>query len=680
MYGRHLPGATPTESGTAFSMHSAVADGVELCLFEGDDEVRIDMDADGQGGFSLVVPGAGPGTVYGFRVHGPWEPTAGHRCNAAKLLSDPYARDHAGELRDHPALYGHVLNSPERISSLDSAPYMFKSKVIDETFDWNGDRSPSVPMSDTIIYETHVKGFTMRHPGVPEELQGTYAGLAHPAAIEHLTSLGVTAVELLPVHFFVHDQHLKDEGRRNYWGYNSIGFFAPHRGYAASDDAVREFKGMVKLLHDAGLEVILDVVYNHTAEGNELGPTLSFRGIDNRSWYRLTPEDEQYYVNWTGTGNTVDMSSPVALRMVMDSLRYWVSDMHVDGFRFDLATVLGRTHRDFDRWGAFFGAVSQDPVLSQAKMIAEPWDVGPNGYRVGEYPAGWSEWNDSFRDVIRDFWKSTKGALPAFAGRLTGSADVFGPSNRTQTASINMITTHDGFTLRDVVSYDLKHNEANGEGNRDGHADNHSWNSGVEGETDNPMILEIRAARSRSMLASLLLAQGVPMLLGGDEIGRTQSGNNNAYNQDNPISWYDWSDPDSDLFEFTSRLIGLRREHPTFRRTEWLPEHGEAGQVEWFTPSGEKKSIDDWRKAYARSVMVSFDGAAVRHNGSTITDDDFLIMANASDRELTFTIPPEIGEVGWEIELHTAADRKIELVDHSVVLPLFVMAVLRRAR
>ncbi|MGD2061838.1 MAG: glycogen debranching protein GlgX, partial [Acidimicrobiia bacterium] len=484
-------------------------------------------------------------------------------------------------------------------------------------------------------------------------------------------------VDLLPIHQFVQDQHLLASGRRNYWGYNSIGFFAPHNEYSATDDPVREFKGMVKHLHEAGIEVILDVVYNHTAEGNHLGPTLAFRGIDNDAYYRLA-DDKSRYLNWTGTGNTLDMSNPQSLQIVMDSLRYWVSEMRIDGFRFDLATVLGRTHADFDAWGAFFGAISQDPVVSGVKLIAEPWDVGPHGYRVGEFPYGWSEWNDSFRDVTRDFWRSAKGSLPAFAGRLTGSADIFGPSGRNQTASINLITAHDGFTLADVVSYNDKHNEANGEGNRDGHSDNRSWNSGVEGPTDDPAVLTIRRRRQRSMLATLMLSQGVPMMLGGDEIGRTQRGNNNAYNQDNIISWYDWDSADRALEEFTSRLIGLRRSHPTFRRTWWLPEHGEAGQVEWFTPAGEKKSIDDWLKHYARSVTVSFDGARVVHDGEIVRDDDFLVMVNASDTDIEFTIPPEIGEVGWELVLHTDPDQDPELEDGSITLPRFVLAVLRR--
>ncbi|MDH3250489.1 MAG: glycogen debranching protein GlgX [Acidimicrobiia bacterium] len=671
-------GATPTSDGVRFALRSDVADGVELCLFDGPEEFRIGMERTGSGVFSTTVPGISAGAVYGFRVHGPWDPKRGHRCNAAKLLIDPYGRQFVGSMESDPSIYGHDLGDPFRISPHNSAPHMMKSIVIDSSFDWGDDRPPGHSMADTVLYETHVKGITKNHPDIPTELRGTYAGLAHPVTIEHLGRLGVTAVELLPIHQFVQDQHLIAAGRRNYWGYNSIGFFAPHNGYAATDDPVREFKGMVKHLHAAGIEVILDVVYNHTAEGNHLGPTLSFRAIDNNAYYRLG-DDLSQYLNWTGTGNTLDMSNPQSLQIVMDSLRYWVSEMRIDGFRFDLATVLGRTHSEFDPWGAFFGAISQDPVLSGAKLIAEPWDVGPHGYRVGEYPYGWSEWNDSFRDVTRDFWRSAKGVLPAFAGRLTGSADIFGPSGRNQTASVNLITAHDGFTLADVVSYNHKHNEPNGEGNRDGHSDNRSWNSGVEGPTDDPDVLKIRRRRQRSMLATLMLAQGVPMMLGGDEIGRTQRGNNNAYNQDNFISWYDWENADRELLAFTSRLIELRRSHPTFRRTRWLPEHGEAGQVEWFTPSGEKKSIDDWHKAYARSVTVSFDGASVVHDGEVVRDNDFLVMANASDTDIEFRIPPVIGEIGWELVLHTDPDDGIELANGAITLPRFVLAVLRRS-
>lgn len=672
-------GAHPDPMGTTFAIRSDIAEAIELCIFSDDTEHRITMDRVSGPIFAARVDGAGPGTEYGFRVYGPWDPAAGRRCNPAKLLLDPYARLIAGQVASNDAVLGHSLDDPSAPSEVDSAPYVMRSVVIDPGFDWGNDGPPDTPLADSVIYETHVKGFSATHPDIPEHLRGTYAGMAHPASISYLSALGVTAVELLPVHQFVQDRFLIDDGLRNYWGYNSIGFFAPHNEYAATADPVREFKGMVKHLHAAGIEVILDVVYNHTAEGSHMGPTLSLRGLDNDAYYRLTP-DRTHYVNWSGTGNTIDMSNPQPLRLVMDSLRYWVEEMHIDGFRFDLATVLGRSEFEFDHWGAFFGAVSQDPVLEGVKLIAEPWDVGPNGYRVGEYPHGWSEWNDSFRDVTRDFWRSAKGSLPVFAGRLTGSEDLFGPSGRSQTASVNLITSHDGYTLADLVAYNKKHNLANGENNRDGHSDNRSWNSGAEGPTADPAVLAIRRRRQRSMLSTLLLAQGVPMLLGGDELGRTQAGNNNAYNQDNPTNWYDWSTADADLIEFTSRLISLRRNHPTFRRTQWLPDHGEPGQVAWFTPGGDQKTADDWRRDYARAVAVYLDGSSIKRFDKTVTDDDFLIMVNGSDARIDFHIPEAIGEAGWEIELHTDEGDGVTISDFTITLERFVMAVLRRPR
>ena len=682
MWPMHTPpglGASLEPHGVTFRVRSDIAESVQVCIFDGDAEFRIGMDLCPDRTYATTVADAGVGTRYGFRVTGPWDPSAGHRCNPAKLLMDPYGLCFEGAVANNSAVFGHDVDEPSMLSPLDSAPYVMKSIVQDRHFDWGQTDRPRRALEDSVIYETHVKGFTATHPSIPEELRGTYAGLAHPAAIEHLVTLGVTAVELLPVQQFVQDLHLVDNGRRNYWGYNSIGFFAPHNEYAATDDPIREFKGMVKHLHAAGLEVILDVVYNHTAEGNHLGPTLAFKGLDNNEYYRLTA-DRNFYLNWAGTGNTIDLSNPQPLQLVMDSLRYWVSEMHVDGFRFDLATVLGRSHTDFDPWGAFFGAVSQDPILKRTKLIAEPWDIGPHGYRVGEFPDGWSEWNDSFRDVTRDFWRSTKGALPSFASRFTGSADIFGPSGRKQTASINFVTSHDGFTLDDLVSYDEKHNHVNGEGNRDGHSDNRSWNSGVEGPTDDPEVISIRRRRRRSMLATVLLAQGVPMLLGGDEIGRSQRGNNNAYNQDNPLTWYDWDSVDEDLFAICQRMIDLRLTHPTFRRTDWLPERGEAGRVEWFTPAGEQKSIDDWRKHAARAVTVSFDGGSVTHGPTTSTDSDFLIMANASDDPIEFSIPADVGELGWNVVLHTDPDIDPALADGVITVREFVMTVLERNR
>jgi isoamylase len=549
--GAHLEG-----DGVRVGVFSGVADVVELCLFEdGGGETRHALErADGDVWHGHVA-GAGHGTRYGFRVHGPWDPGAGLRCNAAKLLLDPYARAIAGGVEWNAALDGDNAD--------DSAPFVPRSVVSAEPFDWGDDHPPRTALADSVIYELHVKGFTRLHPEVPEALRGTYAGLAHPAAIAHLQRLGVTAVELLPVHQFVHDRALVARGLRNYWGYQSIGYFAPHNEYAASGDQVAEFKAMVRALHSAGLEVLLDVVFNHTAEGDEHGPTLCFRGLDNPAYYRLA-DDRSRYVDDTGCGNTLDAHRPHGLRLVMDSLRYWVQEMHVDGFRFDLAVSLGRTTTDFDPFGGFLDAVGQDPILSEIKLIAEPWDIGHGGYDLGDFPPGWSEWNGRYRDTARDFWRGAPGTLGDFATRLTGSSDLYGRGRR-PTASINLVTVHDGFTLTDLVSYDAKHNEANGEDNRDGSNDNRSWNCGVEGPTDDPAVLELRARQRRNLLATLLLSEGVPLLLAGDELGRTQGGNNNAYCQDNPISWIDW-DGDRDLLDFVAAVCRIRRENDVFRR------------------------------------------------------------------------------------------------------------------
>ncbi|MEX1271709.1 MAG: glycogen debranching protein GlgX, partial [Acidimicrobiia bacterium] len=499
-----------------FAVWSGVAEQVHLSLF--DDGIEHTFALPGRTGdvFHGHLSGVGPGLRYAFRVEGPWDPAHGDRCNPSKLLADPYARMLEGPSKERHLLRGHAPGESHLPDGRDSAPAALRSVVVDHAFDWGDDTAPAIPIADSVIYEVHVKGLTARHPDVPEELRGTYAGLAHPAVIEHLRALGVTTVELLPIQHFVHDQFLLDRGLRNYWGYNTIGFFAPHLEYAATDDPISEFKGMVRLLHAAGLEVILDVVYNHTAEGNHLGPTLAFRGYDNQAYYRLDPSNRAHYLNWTGTGNTLNLGSPVVLQLVMDSLRYWVAEMHIDGFRFDLATTLGRTHSDFDPLGAFFGAVSQDPTLRRTKLIAEPWDVGPNGYRVGQFPHRWSEWNDGYRDTVRDFWKATPSSLGSFGNAVTGSSPLFETSGRSPTASVNFVTSHDGFTLADVVAYNEKHNRANGETNRDGHSDNRSWNSGTEGPTDDGTVREIRTRRTRSMATSLLLSQGVPMLLGGD--------------------------------------------------------------------------------------------------------------------------------------------------------------------
>ena len=636
-------GAHSEGDGVRFAVFSSVADGVDVCVFdEGGRETRHPLELGDGGVWHGHVPGAGHGTRYGFRVHGPWDRGAGLFCNAAKLLLDPYARAVHGGVEWHAAVNG--------ADPADSAPYVPRSVVSVEPFEWGDDRPPRTALADSVIYEAHVKGLTYLHPDVPESLRGTYAGLAHPAVIEHLQRLGVTAVELLPVHQFVHDGPLVARGLRNYWGYQPIGYFAPHNEYAASGDAVAEFKQMVRALHAAGLEVLLDVVYNHTAEGNQDGPTLCFRGLDNPAYYRLA-EDRRYYVDDTGVGNTLDTHRPAALRLVMDSLRYWAQEMHVDGFRFDLAATLGRGADDFDPFSAFLDAVGQDPVLSEVKLIAEPWDWG--GYDLGDFPAGWSEWNGRYRDTVRDFWRGAPGMLADFATRLTGSPDLFGHGRR-PTASINLVTVHDGFTLNDLVSYDAKHNEANGEGNRDGNDDNRSWNCGAEGPNDDPSVLELRARQRRNFLATLLLSEGVPLLLGGDELGRTQRGNNNAYCQDNEISWVDWTQADRELSEFVARVCRLRREHHVFRRTRFFA----AGELRWLRPDGQRMEAADWSNPGARAVTV---GGA-----------DGLLLVNAWWEPLSFRLPDDRT---WAVELDTAdptigrlASGTIELRGRSMVL------------
>jgi isoamylase len=636
-------GAHSEGDGVRFAVFSSVADGVDVCVFdERGRETRHPLEHGDGDVWHGHVPGAGHGTRYGFRVHGPWDPSAGLRCNAAKLLLDPYTRAVRGGVEWHQAVNG---DDPA-----DSAPYVPRSVVSAEPFEWGDDRPPRTALADSVIYEAHVKGLTYLHPDVPEPLRGTYAGLAHPAVIEHLQRLGVTAVELLPVHQFVHDGALVARGLRNYWGYQPIGYFAPHNEYAASGDAVGEFKHMVRALHAAGLEVLLDVVYNHTAEGNQDGPTLCFRGLDNPAYYRLA-EDRRYYVDDTGVGNTLDTHRPAALRLVMDSLRYWAQEMHVDGFRFDLAATLGRGGTDFDPSGAFLDAIGQDPVLSEVKLIAEPWDWG--GYDLGDFPAGWSEWNGRYRDTVRDFWRGTPGTLADFATRLTGSSDLFGHGRR-PTASINLVTVHDGFTLNDLVSYDAKHNEANGEGNRDGNDDNRSWNCGAEGPTDDRSVLALRARQRRNLLVTLLLSDGVPLLLGGDELGRTQRGNNNAYCQDNEISWVDWAQADRDLLEFVARVCRLRRQHDVFRRTRFFA----TGELGWLRPDGQPMEAADWSNPGARAVAV---GGA-----------DGLLLVNAWWEPLGFRLPDDRT---WAVELDSAdptvgrrASGTIELAGRSLVL------------
>ena len=661
---------------TEFGIRSTVAEAVELCLFDGAGaERRVEMTRDDHS-FRARVDGVTPGAAYGFRVHGPWDPARGLRCNPAKLLLDPRALRMTGDVRFHPSIFGHRAEDPAARSELDSAPHTMRSVVVDTAFDWGDDRPPRIPTSEMVVYETHVKGITAAHPDVPADLRGTYSGLAHPAVIDHLVGLGVTSVELLPVHAFTHEPHLLAAGGRNYWGYNTVGFLAPHEAYAATDDPVSEFKTLVRALHEAGLEVLLDVVYTHTAEGAASGPTLSFRGIDNPAWYRLDPADPARYLNWTGTGNTLDFGKVEPLRLAMDSLRYWAEEMHVDGFRFDLATTLGRTRGPFDPMGAFFGAVVQDPALMGVKLIAEPWDVGPGGYQVGSFPRRWMEWNDRYRDTIRDFWKSTDGSLSVFATRITGSSDLYEGRGRRPTATVNYVTSHDGFTLLDLVSYDERHNHANGEQNRDGHPDNRSWNGGVEGPTDDPAVLALRRRRRRSILATVLLSQGVPMILGGDELGRTQDGNNNAYNQDGPLTWYDWSAVDEEFLEFTRDVVALRRSHPTFRRSAWLHEYGDDqhDHVGWFTPDGSPMTVSDWHLPEARAVGLYLAGAVVHAAGTTTADDDFVLLFNGGPDEVAFLLADSPED--WEVALDTTGTS--EMADAAVPVDGFGLVVLRR--
>jgi len=666
-YGRPYPlGATFDGYGTNFAVYSELAEGVELCIFNSH-ERRVAM-TEGTGGiWHVYLPELGPGTEYGFRVHGPWEPKRGMRCNPHKLLIDPYARELAGSPTWHPSMLGHESDPEGPLSKVDSAPHTLKSVVTSNFFDWGNDRKLDIPWNESVIYEVHVRGFTMRNPDVPEALRGTYAGLAHPATIEYLKKLGVTAIELLPVHQFFHDGFLLDRGLRNYWGYHSIGYFAPHNEYASRqrrNTIVAEFKHMVKMMHRAGIEVILDVVYNHTAEGNHAGPLLSLRGFDNPAYYRLMPDRPAYYMDYTGTGNTLNMRNPHVLQLIMDSLRYWVQEMHVDGFRFDLASALARTMHEVDRLSAFFDLVQQDPAVSQVKLIAEPWDVGDGGYQVGNFPALWSEWNGKYRDCVRDYWRGERSALGEFGYRLTGSSDLYQRNSRRPHASINFITCHDGFTLRDLVSYNEKHNEQNGEDNRDGESHNRAWNCGVEGETLDAEVLALRHCQQRNLLATLFLSQGVPMLLSGDEVSRSQRGNNNAYCQDNELSWFDWHTMDRELLEFSRQLISFYRKHPVFRRRGWFqgrPVRSYGGDslpdIAWFLVSGEEMAQDDWDQASANVLGVFLNGEGLEttaERSRRITDNSFYLMFNAHHEPAEFRFPGERWGRQWQLVMETS--------------------------
>jgi glycogen operon protein len=672
-------GPTWDGAGTNFSLYSENAERVELCLFDAEDrEERIELLQQTAHNWHAYLPAVGPGQRYGYRVHGPWEPKAGHRFNAAKLLIDPYAKAVEGPIRFEQArVLAYAPGREDVPDDEDSAPAIPRCIVIDESFDWEGDAPLGRRWAETVIYELHVKGFTKLMDGVRDDLRGTYAGLASEAAIAYLRDLGVTAVELLPVHHIADEHHLAEKGLANYWGYSTIGFLAPHAAYAATGargEQVREFKGLVKALHRAGIEVILDVVYNHTAEGNHLGPTLGFKGVDNAAYYRLQPDDPRHYMDFTGTGNSLNPVNPSVLRLIMDSLRYFVIECHVDGFRFDLASALARELYDVDRLSAFFDVIHQDPVLSQVKLIAEPWDVGPGGYQVGNFPILWSEWNGMYRDTMRDFWRGHT-AVAEFARRFTGSSDLYQDDGRHPSASVNFVTCHDGFTLRDLVSYDRKHNEANLEDNRDGSDDNRSWNCGVEGETDDPDVTRLRDRQTRNFLATLLLSQGTPMLLAGDELRNTQSGNNNAYCQDNALSWLDWEldDPDRSMHEFTKRLLRLRAEHPVFRRSAFLTgeERQESGapDVWWFRPDGRRMTQADWSRGDAFALGAFLNGAEIptlNENGEPVVDESFIVLFNAWREPVTFVLPPARFGRRWAHELSTAEP---ELPPNGTTLP-----------
>ncbi len=687
-------GATYDGRGTNFALFSEVAERVELCLFEpGPDgalvEQRVELTEVDAHVWHGYLPHVQPGQRYGYRVHGPYHPERGLRCNPSKLLLDPYAKATAGEIAWDQSLFGYDFGDPDSRNDDDSAAHMTLGVVINPYFDWEGDRHPHTPYNETIIYEAHVKGLTQLHPEVPEEHRGTYAGLSHPAVIGHLQKLGVTAIELMPVHQFVQDSTLLEKGLRNYWGYNTLAFLAPHADYAASGEGqqVQEFKAMVKAMHLAGIEVILDVVYNHTAEGNHLGPTLSFKGIDNPAYYRLVAEDQRYYMDYTGTGNSLNVRHPHSVQLIMDSLRYWVTEMHVDGFRFDLAATLAREFFDVDKLATFFELVQQDPVVSQVKLIAEPWDIGPGGYQVGNFPPLWSEWNGAYRDTVRDFWRG-EPSVGDFASRLAGSADYYEHSGRRPFASINFVTAHDGFTLRDLVSYNEKHNEANGEDNNDGESHNRTWNHGVEGPTDDPQVLELRARAQRNFITTLLLSQGVPMLLHGDELGRTQQGNNNTYAQDSELSWVHWDTADQPLVEFTAAVARLRKEHPTFRRKRFFTgttvrtgDDTRLNDIVWLDHEATPMAGADWQADGGALIGMYLNGHGIPgtdETGNSITDDHFLLYINAGAEDVTLLLPTAEYADGWDVVIDTAgahdeersfeAGSKLQMAGRSVVV------------
>jgi isoamylase len=689
-------GATYDGSGTNFALFSEAAERVELCLFDENgaaDRITLpDVDGFVWHGF---LPEVEPGQRYGYRVHGPYDPSAGDRCNPNKLVLDPYSKAIDGSFDWNQSLFGYNFGDPDSRNDDDSAASMPKSVVVSPFFDWGVDRPPQHEYAQSVIYEAHVKGLTQMHPDLSDRVRGTYAGIADPVIIDHLHRLGITAIELMPVHHFANDSTLIDKGLSNYWGYNTIGFFAPDSKYSSASTPggqVQEFKSMVRALHEADIEVILDVVYNHTAEGNHMGPTLSMRGIDNAAYYRLVDDDKRYYMDYTGTGNTLNVRHPHSLQLIMDSLRYWVTEMHVDGLRFDLASALAREFYDVDRLAAFFELVQQDPIVSQVKLIAEPWDVGPGGYQVGNFPPQWTEWNGKFRDTMRDFWRSEDAALGEFASRLTGSADLYEHTGRRPVASVNFVTAHDGFTMLDLVSYNEKHNDANGEDNNDGESDNRSWNCGAEGPTDDPTVNALRAGQQRNLLATLLLSQGVPMICHGDELGRTQGGNNNGYCQDNEITWIDWAKADTDLVEFTRTVSALRAAHPVFRRRRFFSgrpvrQRGAPGlpDIAWFAPDGSEMSDDDWESGFAKSIAVFLNGNGIPDldvRGQRVTDDSFVLCFNAHHDDIEFAMPTAEFGATWTPVVDTtfatgALEHRAITAGGSITVPARALVVLQ---